>query len=77
MKTARIDEAILSVVKNRWTKVAMAIAKVADAMDQELPAGNERYEIISERIRALVQTGSILARGNTNNWRSSEIRLAE
>jgi Protein of unknown function len=74
MDTARIDEAILSAVGERWKKVAMVIAKVSDAMGTELPTGDERYEVISDRIEILVRAGRLEAQGNTKNWRFSEVR---
>src|SRR5215475_3823791 len=74
MSTARIEEAILSVVGERWKKVAMVIGKVSDAMGTELPTGEERYELISERIAVLVQAGRLEVQGKTKNWRSSEVR---
>ena len=74
MDTARIEEAILSVVGERWKKVAMVIVKVSDAMGTELPTGNERYELISDRTEVLIQAGRLEAQGNTKNWRFSEVR---
>jgi catechol 2,3-dioxygenase-like lactoylglutathione lyase family enzyme len=50
------------------------IAKVADAMGTELPNGDERYELISDRIEVLVRAGRLEAQGNTKNWRFSEVR---
>jgi hypothetical protein len=74
MDSARIEEAILSAVGERWKKVAMVIAKVSDAMGTELPTGDERYEVISDRIEVLVRAGRLEAQGNTTNWRFSEVR---
>ena len=74
MSTARIEEAILSVVGERWKKVAMVIAKVSDAMGTELPTGEERYALISDRIEVLVHAGRLEAQGNTKNWRFSEVK---
>jgi hypothetical protein len=74
MNTQRIEEAILSTVGDRWKKVAMVIAKVADAMGTELPNGDERYELISDRIEVLVRAGRLEMQGNTKNWHFSEVR---
>jgi hypothetical protein len=74
MDTARIEEAILSAVGERWKKVAMVIAKVSEAMGTELPTEDERYELISDHIEALVRAGRLEAQGNTKNWRFSEVR---
>ncbi len=74
MNAPRIEEAILSAVGDRWTKVARVIAKVVDAMGSDLPTGDEGCQIVSERIEALVQSGRLEAQGNTKNWRFSEVR---
>jgi Protein of unknown function len=75
MNTARIDSDILSAVGERWTKVAMVIARVANPMSRDLPPGDEGYEVISGRIEALVRDGCLAAQGDTKNWRLSEVRL--
>ena len=74
MNTSEIDSAILQAVGERWTKIAMVIARVVDAVRQDLPE-HEGYEIISRRIEALVHDGRLLAQGDTKNWRFSEVRL--
>jgi hypothetical protein len=75
MDTSQIDSFILSAVGEHWTKVAMVIARVANAMSRDLPNGDEGYEAISQRIESLVHDGRLAAQGNTKNWRFSEIRL--
>ena len=75
MNTSQIDSTILSAVGEHWTKVAMLIARVADAMSCDLPPGDEGYEAISRRIEALVRDGRLVAQGDTKNWRFSKIRL--
>ena len=75
MNTWEIDSVILSKIGEHWTKTAMLIASVADAMSRDLPPGDEGYELISRRIEALVHDGRLTAQGDTKNWRFSEIRL--
>jgi hypothetical protein len=75
MNESRIDETILSNVGAHWTKVAMVIVSVADAMGRELPTGNERYQMVSKHIEALVSDGRLVAQGDTKNWRHSEVCL--
>jgi len=75
MNTSQIDSVILSAVGEHWTKVAMVIARVIDAMSHGLPPGNESYEVISRRIEALIHDGRLEAQGDTKNWRFSEVRL--
>jgi hypothetical protein len=75
VNTAQIDSIILSAVGEHWTKVAMLIARVADAMSRDLPLGDEGYEVLSRRIEALVRDGRLVAQGDTKNWRFSEVRL--
>jgi len=74
MTVQRIDDAVLAAVGERWTKVAMVIAKVEKAMSSELPSGDERLRVISDRIESLVGSGSLAYQGNVRNWRFSEIR---
>jgi hypothetical protein len=75
VKTSEIDSIILSAVGERWTKVAMVIARVVEALSHSLPPVDEGYETVSRRIDALVQDGRLLAQGDTKNWRFSEVRL--
>jgi len=75
MNTSQIDSVILSTVGEHWTKVAMVIARVENAMGHDLPPGDEGYEVISRRIEALVYDGRLVAQGDTKNWRFSEVRL--
>lgn len=53
----------------------MVIARVVDALSHGLPLGDEGYEVISRRIQALVHDGRLVAQGDINNWRFSEVRL--
>jgi hypothetical protein len=75
MNISKIDSVILSAVGEHWTKIAMVIARVVDAVRHDLPPEHEGYEIISRRIEALVHDGRLLAQGDTKNWRFSEVRL--
>jgi hypothetical protein len=54
----------------------MVIAKVAHALRHHLPPGDEGNEAISREIRALVQDGRLIAQGDIENWRFSEVRRA-
>jgi hypothetical protein len=76
MSTSQIDTIILSVVGAKWKKVAMVIAKVADAMGKEAADG-DRPQIIAERIETLARDGKLQVQGNIRNWRSSEVRRSE
>ena len=68
MKTSRLDEAILTAAGKQWAKVAMVIARVAKAVESDLSEGDERCDLIS------VGAGRLMARGNTNDGRASEVR---
>jgi hypothetical protein len=74
MSASPIDQAILSLVGESWSKVAMVIAQVAKGMGGDLPQGDDGYELISLHIEALVRDGRLMAQGNTKNWRFSEVR---
>jgi hypothetical protein len=43
----QIDEAILSAVGGRWTKVAVVIAKVTKQWPTDLPPGEEGYLVVA------------------------------
>jgi hypothetical protein len=77
MNTSRIEDEILFAVGDHWTKVAMVIAKVADAMGRDLPSGDEGCAAISEHIEVLIRAGRLEASGNTKNWRFSEVRRSD
>ncbi|HYX70287.1 MAG TPA: DUF3658 domain-containing protein [Terriglobales bacterium] len=78
MRASSIDEAILSATEERWTKVAMVIARVADSVSRrELPPGDEGFEAIAGRIAVLVRDGHLEVQGDLRNWRFSEVRRAE
>jgi hypothetical protein len=77
MSDQAIDGAILSLlspVDGRWKKVAMVISKVADAMGNDLPEGDDGYQLVARRIEALVSEGHLASQGDIKNWRFSEVR---
>ena len=77
MSDHAIDEAILSLLSagnGHWKKVAMVISRVADAMGNDLPEGDDDYQLVARRIEALVSDGRLVAQGNIKNWRFSEVR---
>ncbi len=77
MSDHAIDGAILSLlsaVTGRWRKVAMVISRVADAMGNDLPEGDDGYRLVARRIEALVSEGRLVAQGDIKNWRFSEVR---
>jgi hypothetical protein len=75
MSDDAIDDAILlSTVNGRWTKVAMVISRVANAMGKDLPEGDDGYEQVARHIEVLVSEGRLVAAGNVKNWRFSEVR---
>ena len=74
MSPSQIDEAILSAVAGRWTKVAMVIANVTRAMANDLPSGDEGCQVVARHLERLVSSGILVAQGNVKNWRFSEVR---
>ena len=74
MNDDAIDQAILSIVGDRWRKVAMVIARVADQMGSDLPDGDDRYDLVAQRIEVLVLDGRLVAQGDIKKWRFSEVR---
>ena len=77
MNDDAIDQAILSMLalaRGRWRKVAMVTARVADQMGKDLPAGDDRYDLVAQRAEALVLDGRLVAQGDIKKWRFSEVR---
>ena len=74
MANSPIDEAILSTIGERWTKVARVIVEVAKVMGGSLSSQAEKYEAIGQHIESLVRDGRLAAQGNVKNWRFSEVR---
>lgn len=74
-KAAQIDECIMRIVTERWTKVAMLAAKVMLETSPDM-SGVSDIEV-AERAKVLVDQGQLLARGSLGNMRYSEVRLPE
>ncbi len=73
-QTGKIDETVIATVGERWTKVAMVIARVAKILYGALPDGDHAYDSIGCRIEALVKGGQLESKGDIKDWRSSEVR---
>ena len=74
MNDSDIDDAVLAVAKTSWGKVAMLIVKVADKLGSKFSGTDEGYHLVASRIDALVRDGRLHARGDTREWRFSEVR---
>jgi hypothetical protein len=75
MTSSQIDSAILAVAQTSWMKVAMIIVKAAERLGPALPDADPRYEMIAQRLEALVQAGRLTSQGELSRWRHSEVRL--
>jgi hypothetical protein len=75
MTPSKIDEAVLGVAEERWQKVAMMIIRAAEKLGSELPEGDAGYELVGQRIVALVEDGRLVSQGDISRWRHSEVRL--
>ncbi len=73
MRRTEIDEAILSNVNATWEKVALVVVKVANESGISFADEEDDFEVVARHIELLVGEGRLLAQGNLNNWRSSEI----
>jgi hypothetical protein len=77
MSDHEIDEAILTFLASangKWRKVAMVISRVVDAIGKDFVEGDECYDMVARRIENLVKEGHLVAQGNIQNWRFSEVR---
>lgn len=74
---ATVDEAIFAMlagIPGHWRKVAAVVAGVSDVLENVLPEGAAGSQIVAARVEALVAQGQLLAQGNMQNWRFSEVR---
>jgi|RhiMethySRZTD1v2_1073278.scaffolds.fasta_scaffold3580634_1 hypothetical protein len=70
---SQIDEAILTVARERWQKVAMIVATVVHSRSENAP--DDEYDLVASRIVALVNSGRLEGQGDLSDWRHSEVRL--
>ncbi len=69
-----LDRVVMAATLADWSKVAIVMARATDqARAENLPVSGQ---LLAERIMALVETGSLEARGNIRRWRTGELRLA-
>jgi hypothetical protein len=68
-----LDATILSHACKRWQKVAMVAA--CAMQDRGLGLSDDQFDTVVARIRALVARGLLVAQGNLNRPRFSEVRL--
>jgi len=68
-----LDRLVLTEATARWVKVARIVARVGQSeIDLDTDKG---YQLIADRIVALVSAGELEAQGDLTNWRFSEVRL--
>jgi len=73
--SAEIDAAILAVSLRRWQKVAMVISKASERLGCVDTDGDEQHGYYAERIEVLVREGRLVALGDIQKWRFSEVKL--
>lgn len=71
-----LEEALLAAINSRWTKVAMVFGRAERASGLTFDEDEDVFEALAERLRELVASGKVLAQGDLNEWRFSEVRLA-
>jgi Protein of unknown function len=91
MSPELVDQTILACCKPRFFKVARIIIDVATALKVPIPMERIFVDVpktfkappglevdfIADRIKALVEVGTLESAGNIDRWRFSEIRLPE
>ena len=75
MISSEIDSVVFTVAQTSWRKVAMIIVEAAERLGPALPDGDPGYQIIAQRVEALVQAGRLVSQGELSRWRHSEVRL--
>ncbi len=74
----KTDTLILAAASAHFTKIAVIIAKVYDAFEeqgQELT--KDLAHKIAERIYILVDNGALEAQGNMRRWRDADVKLLQ
>lgn len=74
MRRQEIDAAILAHLNSSWTKVALVVVTVADESDVSFSENEDYFQVVAQHIEQLVNEGRLLAQGNLQDWRHSEIR---
>ena len=77
MSHPEIDKAILSVVEDRWLKVARIVGDVAKRLNLDWHRDKEQIDLVLERIQALVSEGRLFSQGDLSRPRYSEVRLPD
>lgn len=72
----KIDALILQSASAGFTKIAVIISKVFDAMpDAGIIPHTDSGKDIAERLYILVDNGALECQGNMRRWRDSDVRL--
>lgn len=74
MRRQDIDAAILAHSNASWTKVALIVVKVADESGISFSEDEDDFQVVAQHIEQLVSEGRLVAQGNLQDWRHSEIR---
>ena len=73
-----IDTLILSAASAEFTKTAVIIAKVYDAMpDAGITPHKESGKEIAEQLYTLIDDGKLKSTGNIRRWRDSSVCLVK
>jgi hypothetical protein len=75
MNIVTIDSAILATASNDWQKFGMVIAKVSSSNRADFTEDEDDFELIAQRIEAMIDEGRLVAEGDAKNWRRSEVKL--
>ena len=70
---AKIDAALLSHARTRERKVAMIVGLTMEDPSARVPGLPDLY--YAQRVKLLVEKGQLLAQGNLDHMRYSEVRL--
>ena len=72
LNIAKIDRAILATANNNWQKVATVIAKVSLTNRDDSTEDEYDFELIANRVEALLDEGRLIDEGDISHWRRSE-----
>jgi hypothetical protein len=69
-----LDAIVRTAADDEWRKVAVFIARTVDmAKAADVTVSGQQ---VAARVYALVETGTLEARGNVRRWRAGEVRRA-
>ena len=72
--TSRLDAALFASIDQTWTKVALVLERAAKRPSLNWRGDEDDLKVLAARLQQLVAEGSVVRRGDLNQWQFSEVR---